>query len=278
MRCRTRDGSTLSRSGLELGACSSHSPTSSRRSAARRSRNARTASRSASCWASPEAAPLEAFGTQAVAAVSDLRYAREVEFIGGVRPLAADAGELGLDDGQRMPGPAIVSLPSLVGRRIPGLPRDAVGFVAVDEHQRVLRGGSPSTRPATRRPSRSSRVGWPPSRPMRRPKRSSASLGVPIVARPFDPVLEGVLCTDAEPVWLREPTHGTAPPPHAYSRWWPPSKIPGRPSGAFLEMHAGAPVAPELRREYDGQAVRVDVSQRARESGFPTDGEPTVRS
>jgi sulfide:quinone oxidoreductase len=100
-------------------------------------RLARRGTRAHVLLASPEASPLEVFGAQASAAVIELLDQRGVEFIGGTRPVAADAGELELDDGQRIPASAIVSLPRLLGRRVPGLPQDAVGFVAVDEHQRV---------------------------------------------------------------------------------------------------------------------------------------------
>jgi sulfide:quinone oxidoreductase len=227
--------------------------------------------------ASPERSPLEAFGEQASAAVSDLLDAHDVEFIGGVRPLAADAGELELDDGQRIPASATVSLPSLLGRRIPGLPQDAAGFVAVDEHQRVLAtdavyaAGDVTTFPFKQ-------GGLAAQQADAAAEALLASLGVPIVPRPFDPVLKGVLYTDAEPVYLRAPAHGTAPAPRAYSLWWPPSKIAGRHLAPYLATHAGAPRAPELRPDAGGLPVSVDVSPRGPQSGLPTDGEPTVRS
>jgi sulfide:quinone oxidoreductase len=227
--------------------------------------------------ATSEASPLEAFGAQASAAVSELLDRRGIEFIGGVRPVAADAGELALDDGQRIPASAIVSLPNLVGRRVPGLPQDAVGFVAVDEHQRVLgAAGVYAAGDVTTFPFKQG--GLAAQQADAAAEAILASLGVPIVPRPFEPVLKGVLYTDAEPLYLRAPIGGTAPAPRAYSLWWPPSKIAGRHLAPYLATHAGAPRAPELRPEGDGVPVSVDVSVRRQGSGLPTDGEPSVGS
>ena len=51
---------------------------------------------------SPEAAPLEAFGADASTAVAELLDARGVEFVARARAIAADAGDLELDDGRRI--------------------------------------------------------------------------------------------------------------------------------------------------------------------------------
>ena len=89
-----------------------------------------------------------------------------------------------------------------------------------------------------------------------------AELGLPIVPRPFDPVIQGVLFTDGEPAylqarWRREPRAPSDP--RAYSLWWPPSKIAGRHLSPYLAIRAGAPRTPEIRP--DG-AVPVSIDAR----------------
>jgi sulfide:quinone oxidoreductase len=213
--------------------------------------------------ASPERQPLEAFGPVASAAVGDLLAARGIEFVCGARAVAADAGELELDDGQSIPAAAVVALPGLKGRRIPGLAQDGMGFVAVDKHQRapgandVYAAGDVTTFPLKQ-------GGLAAQQADAAAEAILAELGLPIVPRPFEPVLKGVLYTDDEPAYLRAPTPAGAPAPRAYSMWWPPSKIAGRHLAPYLALRAGAPRAPELRPAGEGVAVSLDVPTAVR--------------
>jgi sulfide:quinone oxidoreductase len=213
--------------------------------------------------ASPERRPLEAFGPAASSAIADLLDARGIEFVGGARPIAADAGELELDDGQRIAAAAVVALPGLEGRRVTGLAQDGMGFVPVDEHQRapgakdVYAAGDITTFPLKQ-------GGLATQQADAAVEAILADLGLPIVPRPFEPVLKGVLYTDAEPAYLRAPTPDAAPAPRAYSMWWPPSKIAGRYLAPYLATRAGAPRAPELRPRGDGVEVRLDVPAAVR--------------
>jgi sulfide:quinone oxidoreductase len=208
--------------------------------------------------ASPEVAPLEAFGGAASAAVQLLLDANAVDFVGGVRPVAADAGELELDDGRRIRAGAVITLPSLVGRRIAGLRQDAEGFVAVDEHGRVpgadgvYAAGDVTTFPLKQ-------GGLACQQADAAAEAMLAGLGVPIVPRPFEPVLKGVLYTDRDPAYLRATLGGKGSEPRAYSMWWPPSKIAGRHLAPYLAMHTGAPRAPEVRPDRDVIEVSVDA-------------------
>jgi sulfide:quinone oxidoreductase len=209
--------------------------------------------------ATPERAPLEAFGAPASEGVRDLLDDRGIEFLGGARAVAADGGELELDDGQRIATAAVVALPGLVGRRIPGLAQDGMGFVAVDDSQRVP--GAPDVYAAgdiTTFPLKQG--GLAAQQADAAAEAILAGLGLPIVARPFEPVLRGVLYTDGEPAYLRARAGSDAPAPRAYSMWWPPSKIAGRHLGPYLALRAGAPRAPELRPQGDGVPVSVDVT------------------
>jgi sulfide:quinone oxidoreductase len=227
--------------------------------------------------ASGERTPLEAFGPVASAAVGNMLDARGVEFIGGARPIAADAGELELDDGQRIPARTVVALPGLRGRPIPGLPQDDTGFVAVDEHQRVP--AAPGIYAAGDVTTFSLKQGGLAAQQADAAAEAIlAELGVPIVPRPFEPVLKGVLYTDGEPSYLRAATSRSAPAPRAYSMWWPPSKIAGRHLAPYLAQRAGAPRAPELRPDGEAYTVSVDVTSTVRASGLPTDGAHAYRA
>ena len=176
---------------------------------------------------SPEAAPLEAFGTDASIAVARLLDARGVEFVARARAVAAGAGEVELDDGRRIEARAVITLPDLVGRRVPGLRQDATGFIAVDEHGRmpgvdgVYAAGDITTFPLKQ-------GGLATQQADAAVETMLAALGVPLVPRPFEPILKGVLYTDGEPAYLQATVGGRGSQPRPYAMWWPPSKIAGR--------------------------------------------------
>ena len=94
-----------------------------------------------------------------------------------------------------------------------------------------------------------------------------AELGLPIVPRPFDPVIQGVLFTDSEPAYLqaRLADSAAAPSePRSFSLWWPPSKIAGRHLSPYLAIRAGAPRTPEIRPDADCLRVSVDARTATR--------------
>ena len=207
---------------------------------------------------SPEAAPLEAFGTDASIAVARLLDARGVEFVARARAVAAGAGEVELDDGRRIEARAVITLPDLVGRRVPGLRQDAAGFIAVDEHGRVpgvdgvYAAGDVTTFPLKQ-------GGLATQQADAAVEAMLAALGVPLVPRPFEPVLKGVLYTDGEPAYLQAPVEGRGSEPRPYAMWWPPSKIAGRHLAPYLAIRGGAPRAPEVRPEHGAIPVTIDI-------------------
>jgi sulfide:quinone oxidoreductase len=208
--------------------------------------------------ATPERAPLDAFGAQASAVVRQLLDVHGIEFRGGVRPVAADAGELELDDGERIRTDAVIALAGVRGRHIDGLPHDADGFVVVDEHGRVAGlDGVYAAGDMTSFPLKQG--GLAAQQADAAAEAILAGLGVPLVPRPFEGILRGVLYTDREPAYLRAPTGTTAPAPQTYSMWWPPSKIAGRHLAPYLTVRAGAPRAPEVRPRAGIFPVSVDV-------------------
>ena len=177
--------------------------------------------------------------------------------------MAADAGDLELADGTRLEAGLVVSLPLLKGRRIDGLPHDTAGFLAVDDHgrvaghDRVFAAGDNTDFPLKQ-------GGLAAQQADAAAEAMLAQLGLPIVPRPFEPVLQGVLYTDHDPAYLRAPVAGHAPEPRAYSLWWPPSKIAGRYLAPYLTIRAGAPRAPEVRPSADLTPVSVDVERAVR--------------
>jgi sulfide:quinone oxidoreductase len=205
----------------------------------------------------PEPAPLDAFGQRASAAVGELLRAHGIEFRGRVRPVAADAGELELDDGEHIRTNAVIALPGLHGRPVAGLPQDGEGFVSVDEHGRVdglddvYAAGDMTTFPLKQ-------GGLAAQQADAAAEAMLAGLGVPIAARPFEGILRGVLYTDREPAYLRAPV-GAGAAPHSWSMWWPPSKIAGRHLAPYLDVRAGAPRAPEARPDVGVVPVSIDV-------------------
>jgi sulfide:quinone oxidoreductase len=212
---------------------------------------------------SPEAAPLEAFGTAASTAVAQLLDAHGIEFVSHARAIAADAGAVELDDGRRIRAEAVITLPDLVGRSVPGLRQDAQGFVAVDEHGRI-RGADDVYAAGDITTFALKQGGLATQQADAAAEAMLAALGVPIVPRPFEPVLKGVLYTDGEPVYLRSTQDGRGSPPRAYSMWWPPSKIAGHHLAPYLATRAGAPRAPEVRPEGAGIPVTIDVPSAVR--------------
>ena len=208
--------------------------------------------------ASPEAVPLEAFGAEASTAVAALLDARGIEFVAGARAIAADAGDLELDDGRRIQARTVITLPNLVGRRVPGLRQDAAGFIAVDEHGRVPGAqGVYAAGDVTTFPHKHG--GLATQQADAAVEAMLAALGLPIVPRAFEPVLKGVVYTDREPAYLRSTLNGHGSQPRAYAMWWPPSKIAGRYLAPYLAIRGGAPRAPEVRPERDAIPVTVDI-------------------
>ena len=95
-----------------------------------------------------------------------------------------------------------------------------------------------------------------------------AELGLPIAPRPFDPVIQGVLFTDADPAYLQARLADRTPPRRRsrapISLWWPPSKIAGRHLSPYLAIRAGAPRTPEIRPDADCLRVSVDARTATR--------------
>jgi sulfide:quinone oxidoreductase len=118
----------------------------------------------------PEEAPLAVFGRAAGDAVRELLEARGIELRLGATPLAFRDGALAVAPAGTVAADRVVALPRLEGPRLEGVLHDPNGFIPTDEHGQVS-DEMTSGRPATRRASRSSRVGSRPSRQTPPPRR-----------------------------------------------------------------------------------------------------------
>lgn len=86
---------------------------------------------------SAERAPLEVFGCETSGLVGDLLEAREIRFIGGATPRTFSDGALKLEFDAPVRADAVVAVPELRGRRIPGIPASWLGFIPIDGRGRV---------------------------------------------------------------------------------------------------------------------------------------------
>jgi sulfide:quinone oxidoreductase len=85
---------------------------------------------------SPEPEPLAAFGPGASALVGHLLRERGVRFVGGSTPVRHE-GHLHLRSGSPVNADRVIAAPTMVGRRLPGIPGDRHGFVPTDARGRV---------------------------------------------------------------------------------------------------------------------------------------------
>jgi sulfide:quinone oxidoreductase len=185
----------------------------------------------------PESRPLDVFGPAASDAVARLLKQAGVRFLGDAAPEAVFDHALLLRDRRLIAADAVIALPRLNGRHIPGLPADADGFLAIDEHARVT--GVPDVFAAgdiTAGPVKQG--GLAAQQADAAAEAIAAEAGADLVPRPYRPVLRGLLLTGDAPLYLRNDLTGGdiltrplrhAPPETSRSPlWWPPEKIVGR--------------------------------------------------
>jgi sulfide:quinone oxidoreductase len=175
-------------------------------------------------FVTPEARPLEAFGNDASAMVAELLASERVEFIGST---VADVGHGFIVAGdRRIDVNRTIALPVPTGPAIAGIPADADGFIAVDEHGRVegvedvYAAGDATTVPIKQ-------GGLAAQQADAAAESIVARHGVDLDPQPFRPVLRGMLMTGGRRRWLRAPAGATPGQSQAALRalWWPPTKI-----------------------------------------------------
>jgi sulfide:quinone oxidoreductase len=190
----------------------------------------------------PEAAPLEVFGTEASEAVSRLLTDRGVRCILESHPVAVVGGDLAVAPRGSLPADAVITLPVLTGPAVEGLPHDRHGFLAtdlfgvVDNVDGVYAAGDVTAFPI--------KQGGLATQQADAAARSIAvSAGVPISPEPFTPVLRGRMITGGAPLFLRAELGGGSGGTSLASTeplWWPPAKIFGHHLGPFLAARSDA--------------------------------------
>jgi sulfide:quinone oxidoreductase len=209
----------------------------------------------------PEQAPLELFGAAASETVTGLLEEAGIEFRGSRHPARFEDGELSLVPDEKLEADRVVSLPSLVGPALSGLPADPDGFIPVDLHglvqgeQDAYAAGDATTSPIKQ-------GGVATQQADAAAEAIAARVGADVDPQPFRPVLRGLLLTGSTPRYMRAEVSGGRGEDWRVSEhalWWPPSKI------------AGKRLAPYL-------ALRHDELEPDAESGVAVDIELLVRS
>jgi sulfide:quinone oxidoreductase len=197
----------------------------------------------------PEDGPLLIFGRRASEQVAELLADHGVEVLTGTHPVKYEEGALAVVPGEPIETDAVVSLPRLEGRHIAGLPYDASGFIAVDDHARIAGlSHAFAVGDVTNFPVKQGGIATQQADVAA--EAIAADLGCDAGANPLDPVLRGVLWTGAKPRYLfgwlggghGETSVASERPP------WPvdnPSKLIGRYLTPFLtELQAATRAEP----------------------------------
>jgi sulfide:quinone oxidoreductase len=180
-----------------------------------------------------ERAPLESFGDAASDTVSELLRSRGVRVATATAPRLADRDGLHLVWGGTIAADAVVAVPVLSGRRLPGIPGDFSGFVPtdvrgrVDGLDRVWAAGDMTNWPI--------KQGGLAAQQAEAAAADIAALAGAAPARdPEPPVLRAQLLGAERPLYLRAQLDARGRPADAgavatdESPWWPTTKVFGR--------------------------------------------------
>jgi sulfide:quinone oxidoreductase len=209
----------------------------------------------------PEASPLELFGTAASDTVRELLEDRGIELHLSRYPACFEDGELSLVPDERLAAERVVSLPTLLGPWLAGLPADPAGFIPVDLHglvrgeQDVYAAGDATTSPIKQ-------GGIACQQADAAAEAIAARAGAAVDPEPFRPVLRGLLLTGSTPRYMRAEVAGGRGDDQRVSDhalWWPPSKIAGKRLAPYLALRHE-----DLVTEPIGLPVDVDVPDTAR--------------
>lgn len=210
----------------------------------------------------PESDPLGLFGRAASTAVRELLEERGVELVTQTYPVAVEQGGLAVRPGGLLAADRVVALARSEGLGLGGLPRDANGFVPVDEHGGVvgLRGVS-AAGDATAFPLKQGGIAAEQARAVA--EAIAARAGAAVTPHPFRPVLRGLLLTGAVPRYLRSELTGGYGETSVVSDealWWPPAKVAGRYLTPALAALGALPSPASPRDEVSGVPVDVELS------------------
>ena len=181
---------------------------------------------------SSESAPLGMFGAEARAAVRRRLDDAGMQIRSATFPTEYADGKLWLELEGPLDVDLVIALPHLRGTRLPGLPHESEGFMPVDGYGRVRgverRLGGRRHDDSAAQAGRSRRRNRPTSPRPTSPRRSPAAT---IEVHPYEPKLQGMLLTGADPLYLERDPHAG-----------PQQKVVGVHLGPYLEALDG-PVA-----------------------------------
>ncbi len=187
----------------------------------------------------PEAEPLAVFGPAAGRLLRSLLADRGIALKAGAYAEKIQSGKLHLHTGATLEVDQVVTLAHLEGPALPGLPCDAAGFIAVDEHSRVAgledvyAAGDATTFPVKQ-------GGIATQQADAAAEAIAARVGAAVTPSPIRPTLRGMLLTGIAPTYLRTQIAGTGDSFETAAKplWWPPSKIAGRYLAPYLAGHS----------------------------------------
>jgi sulfide:quinone oxidoreductase len=190
----------------------------------------------------PEAEPLEVFGTAASAGVRAALEESGVRLFTSTHAVPSRPGRLHLSPGdRRITVDCVVTIPRLVGPELPGVPPGPDGFIRTDAHGRAL--GMEHVFAAGDATSFPIKQGGLAAQQADAVAESlAASVGVDIVPRPFRPVLRGLIVAHGGPQYMRARIAAGAGEDCALSEaplWWPPNRLGGRYLAPYLTHRAG---------------------------------------
>jgi len=185
----------------------------------------------------PEAAPLDVFGTEASAALSADLEESGVGVVTGVvveEDPEAPARLIAQPGDRRLDSQRVIALPRAVARGVGGLPVDERGFIRTDEHGLVEGTGTVwAAGDAISYPIKQG--GLAAQQADAAAESIAAAAGAGVDPQPFRPVLRGVLLTGRGRAWIRRDLgDGAEGEAERHALWWPPTKIAGRYLAPYL--------------------------------------------
>jgi len=185
---------------------------------------------------SRESAPLGIFGAAASAAVRRRLSGAGVRIRLGTFPTEFADGQLWLELEGTLDVDLVIALPRLRGPMLPGLPHESGGFVPVGAYGRV------------RGVDRVWAVGDMTTRPLRQGGLAAQQAdvaaadiaahvaGCDVEVQPYQPTLQGMLLTGADPLYLQRDPRASVPSTASSEQLWStPQKIVGDHLGPYLE-------------------------------------------
>jgi sulfide:quinone oxidoreductase len=177
----------------------------------------------------PEREPLSAFGPPAAELVRDELAAAGIALLAGVEATLPYPNAVQLAPGARLTCDRIVHLPLLSGPAISGLPRDAGGFILVDNSFQV-HGRDDVFAVGDGTAGAYKQGGLAAQQADVVADQLAARAGAEHPPRPYRPVMRALLRTVHGPRYLRAEPPGGARSAEVSDRclWWPPSKVAAR--------------------------------------------------